>query len=341
MHDDDLQDDYLQDDDIQDDDEFEDDNRVNYTLRPAKNIERKMICETLRNLYIFGDIDEYQYVGFGSFFFADFSLFHKMLGIKNMKSIEGSRNKEKRCEFNKPFSCIDMLYGRSTKILPDIAWEYKTVVWMDYIYQINSTVLADLTTMVSHIMPGSVMIITVNASPNDASPDNNTKDDLRGTKKRLIENIGAENVPNEIKDKDFAGWGAAEVFHRIITNHIDKTIKTRNAGGASEYNICFNQIFNFNYQDGAKMLTVGGVFLKDTQQELFNESGFLKQKYIATTTEPYTIEAPILTSREIHYIDSKLPWKAIPEDLDFLPKSFLDAYKEVYRYFPFFTESEL
>ena len=89
------------------------------------------------------------------------------------------------------------------------------------------------------------------------------------------------------------------------------------------------------------MLTIGGVFLKDTQQELYRNSGFLKQKYIATNAAPYEIKAPILTCREIHHIDSKLPWNSIPDELDFLPESLLNAYREVYRYFPFFTESEL
>ena len=73
-----------------------------------------------------------------------------------------------------------------------------------------------------------------------------TNDDLRGTKKLLIEDIGAENVPIQTRDSDFAGWGTARVFHKIITNKINEVLKTINAGGASEHKICFNQIFNYN-----------------------------------------------------------------------------------------------
>ena len=47
---------------------------VNYVLRPAKNIERKMFCEAFRRLAEFGRVDSYRYVGFGSTFFSDFSL---------------------------------------------------------------------------------------------------------------------------------------------------------------------------------------------------------------------------------------------------------------------------
>ena len=41
--------------------------KVNYALRPAKNIERKMICEALRQLSGFCLVETYRYIGFGSF----------------------------------------------------------------------------------------------------------------------------------------------------------------------------------------------------------------------------------------------------------------------------------
>ena len=55
---------------------------MNYLFRPAKNIERKMLCEALSRLSIISDVKHYQYVGFSSVYFADFSLFHKQLGIQ-------------------------------------------------------------------------------------------------------------------------------------------------------------------------------------------------------------------------------------------------------------------
>lgn len=62
--------------------------KINYSLRPAKNIERKMILEALYRLSSFHSIREYQYIGFGSTFFTDFSLFHKNMGINDLYSIE-------------------------------------------------------------------------------------------------------------------------------------------------------------------------------------------------------------------------------------------------------------
>ena len=55
--------------------------KINYSLRPAKCIERKMLCETFRRLSIFGKVETYSYIGFRCTFFSDFALFHKSLNI--------------------------------------------------------------------------------------------------------------------------------------------------------------------------------------------------------------------------------------------------------------------
>src|SRR5688572_20955159 len=92
--------------------------RINYGLRPAKSIERKMLCEAFRRLSEFGSVESYVYIGFGSTYFSDFNLFHKQLGIRNMISLEKDKNNKARFEFNRPFKCITIEYGHSNEILP-------------------------------------------------------------------------------------------------------------------------------------------------------------------------------------------------------------------------------
>ena len=54
--------------------------KVRYDLRPAKQVERRMIIDALHKLARAGvDISRYQYTGMGSIHFVDFVLFHKML----------------------------------------------------------------------------------------------------------------------------------------------------------------------------------------------------------------------------------------------------------------------
>ena len=65
---------------------------INYTLRPAKCVERKIMCEFLTKFGTEIPIHKYRYIGFGSFYFSDFVLFHNQLSINNMISIEQSSN---------------------------------------------------------------------------------------------------------------------------------------------------------------------------------------------------------------------------------------------------------
>ena len=61
--------------------------KVDYNLRPAKQIERRMILDTFHNLGTVGfPIRDYKYVGFGSIYFVDFAMFHKLLGIRKLLS---------------------------------------------------------------------------------------------------------------------------------------------------------------------------------------------------------------------------------------------------------------
>src|SRR5688572_12025690 len=80
--------------------------RVHYELRPAKQVERRMIIDALRLMSLSGfPIDDYQYTGMGSIFFVDFILFHKFLGISDMVNAEHSAIPN-RVTFNQPYDFI-------------------------------------------------------------------------------------------------------------------------------------------------------------------------------------------------------------------------------------------
>ena len=67
-------------------------NDINYSLRLQKNIERKIFSDIVRSMSYFGPVEEYRYIGFGSFYYQDFILFHKEFSIKEGISIEISKN---------------------------------------------------------------------------------------------------------------------------------------------------------------------------------------------------------------------------------------------------------
>ncbi len=92
---------------------------VNYTIRPNKNIERKLVFEALRVLRSSIPLNGYRYVGLGSLWFVDFILAHRYLSINNMVCIEYETEAE-RVEFNRPYDCIEVLRGNTTDVLPTI-----------------------------------------------------------------------------------------------------------------------------------------------------------------------------------------------------------------------------
>ena len=139
--------------------------KINYALRPAKNIERKMLSDAFKRLSEFGKIDNYRYIGLGSTFFTDFSLFHRTLGITNNISIERDLAKKERFEFNRPFKCIQIEYGESNDVLPQLDWGVKSIVWLDYDSTLNQSVLTDIDVAFTNAIPGSTILFSVNAHP--------------------------------------------------------------------------------------------------------------------------------------------------------------------------------
>ena len=62
--------------------------RIDYSLRLQKNIERKIFGDIVRSLSYFGPVDDYRYIGFGSYYYQDFMMFHKDFNIHKGVSIE-------------------------------------------------------------------------------------------------------------------------------------------------------------------------------------------------------------------------------------------------------------
>src|ERR1039458_8364674 len=120
--------------------------KLNYTIRPNKNVERKLLAHLLGRLASTGHfkLPEYRYVGLGSIWFADFALLHRVLGIKDMISVEMEESRKKRLLFNKPFECIQLKLGKYSDVFPDLSWEKPTVVWLDYDDTLKSYVFDDL-----------------------------------------------------------------------------------------------------------------------------------------------------------------------------------------------------
>jgi hypothetical protein len=343
--------------------------RINYALRPAKSIERKMLADVFRRLSTFENVSAYRYIGFGSTYFSDFIAFHRALNITDMVSIEKDEQNRERFEFNVPFDCVEMMYGNSTDILPTLAWQSRTIAWLDYDGPLTAEVLADVSFFVANAPSGSVIVISVNANPGDTDAQgederhndaSETPEPTRPkTPKRLKEynsaaaqanrrfqrfktRVGHAKVPADVSAKDLRKWGVANICKRIITNEINDTLRARNGTLDDDARMSYAPILNFQYADGAKMLTVGGVIYSAGEEPRFREAEFDLMPFVRLDGEAYKIEVPNLTYREIRSLEKQMPCEqGAVLDAPGIPLADVAKYANVYRFFPTFAETDI
>lgn len=321
---------------------------INYHLRIAKNIERKMMGEAFARLSLLAPLSKYRYVGFGSEFFNDFALYHQMLSISDMISIERDNHRIDRCKFNRPYGCINIIEGSAGEILPQLPWDKKSIVWLDYTEKLSAEILDDVSFLVSQACSGSVLIWSMNANPWDDRFDEATggalsKPDLiQYRRRRLREQLSPLPVAEELVTHQLSDWGLAEVFYKLLKSKIESVLQDRNASASNNEKLVFEQIFNFRYADGVKMLTVGGVLLNSADRGKLGTAAFDGLAFIRNNEIPAKIQVPVLTSREVRHLSRRLPHSTDPlEPLSWLSQKDIEQFKEMYRYYPVFSESEL
>lgn len=307
--------------------------KVNYSLRPAKNIERKMIVEVCSRLRGFYSMEAYRYIGFGSPFFSDFSLIHRYLGIKDMVCIEQNNEDRPRFEFNKPFDCISLEFGQSHDILPVLEWvDRPSIIWLDYDGRLNENIFSDIDVVVSKVVTGSIFIITLRAEASDFGQQPQERIDA------FRVDIG-EKLPMNTSNNEFSVAYYPKLIHRLIDAEINHIISERNAGLGNGNKFEYSQLFHFNYSDSTKMTTIGGLVSQIGQRSKIAQCEFESCFFVRTGDEPYKIIVPKLTIKEIRALNEQLPNSS--PSLPRVSIEDINAYSSNYRYFPTFVESEL
>jgi len=317
--------------------------KINYDLRPAKSIERKMFCEALRKLTVFSDLSKYRYIGFGATFFTDFLLIHKSLGLKNLISIEKVKRDRSRFKFNCPYRCVQLQIGDSNDILPKIGWAQKTILWLDYDERLKESMLTDIGTFISRVQAGSIILITINVKPDESLEQGAAKSRYD----QLTERITKIKIPIGVEEKDLDNQNYPKVCYDIINNEIDEILSKRNGG--LENKLIYKQLFNFYYKDSSPMLSVGGILYSEEDKIKIDECDFSGLSFIRCDRDiydSYKIYIPILTVREMRYLDQMMPLndklkiqkEKIPK---FLTKNMIENYSKVYRYVPNYVEAEI
>lgn len=316
--------------------------KINYNIRANKSIERKMIAEVLQKLVFFRPLNEYRYIGFGSAYFTDFILFHKVLGMNDMISIEINEGNKNRFDFNKPFSCINIEYGSSTTVLPNLELDKKNnIIWLDYDGKISNDTFSDIDSIVLNACSGSVFLVSLNVEVDRGKEDNGMN--------QLIKDIGKERIPIEFLEEKINQRTYPKIVYEMIDRQVKKTLMHRNGGSDSE--IKYFQLFHYLYKDGANMLTIGGILANNTQERLINKMKLDEIRHLSFDNKEFKISCPNLTYKEVHLLNNLLPCeleltaKGTIRNSEFkkvhLGHSDIIKYSELYKYYPNFAETNL
>lgn len=318
--------------------------KINYILRPAKNIERKLLLELFSRLDLFAPMQEYQYVGFGSVYFADFSLMHKTLGIEKMISIEGNEGDAERVRYNMPFGMIDLEIGRSTLVLPKIDWQPRSILWLDYDYQIQKSVFDDIALFCQYCCSGSLLLVTLDAEekrlaePLGIEVNEDYPEDRLSQLKALTRNT---YIPADLNIRELRGSGLGKVYTRMMRSCIDKEIKDRNQDDLENRKIVVRQVVNIHYSDGARMMTSGWIFLSHEDAKTWDKEKPDNLMVYNESDNPLKIKVPHLTYKEVRGLNEVLPSNFTDRKAPPVSNELRELYSKYYRYFPTFVESEL
>lgn len=281
--------------------------KVNYLLRLRKQIERKIIIETLQSLSQHPKIKicEYSYFGLGSIYFADFILFHKYLKIEDMISIdkaidEKGRDNKRRFIFNRPYKLIKFEKAFSTEYMKSgkLNWKKPLLIWLDYDSRLtidNKFIIEDLDIVARNVEPYDIFITTMEC-------------DFRGDEEKLrliLDRDIKKFLPIDIEVKDLDPSELPKTFNYFVRACVEN-------GLTNNQKTTFLQIFNFNYKDTANMYTFGCIFLKQDKNVVKDFGDFCKENKItiySADDEPERIDCPIITPKEKCHLDSVIDIK--------------------------------
>lgn len=311
------------------------DQKINYSMRPSKAIERRMLLEVIKEVCIPANVDQYEYIGFGAAFFADFKLFHRTLGIKNMTSIEGSKKGVERCKFNRPFRTIKIIEGRSNEVLPTFQWKRKSIIWLDYDKGLQNYMFDDTATCLSKVKPGSFFILSMRR---DFDVD---------TVEALSAKIG-DHCDSSLKNEDLQPTNAAKTLHKLLNSKFQDIVVNRSSALPPNEKLVFVQLFNYTYSDNAYMYTLGGILIKESELAAFRSLKLNTYHFVNRNPDAINISTPIVTQKEFVGLNALLPlnnrasFVTKARKYDFLDKNILEAFYNTYRYYlPYIEVSEM
>ena len=310
--------------------------KINYSVRPNKAVERRLLLQLLTALDKRADLDlsAYRYIGFGSIWFVDFSLVHRALGIDDMLSFEAASSREKRVNFNIPFECVKVKLGTYSDKFAELTWEKKQLIWLDYDGVLQAEMFTDLRQTVSQVPSKSIMLLSVNADPSQLREAGN---DVASQEVRLRDTVGAANLPSDAHGRMGRNL-FPELVGEIWNNAFENAVAERPG-------FTYRPLVNIAYADGVPMVTCGGMILSDEDAATLATVALEDFAYLAPRESQFVLSVPHLTPREKLRFDQLVPLrgaatsKTVKKKLGFeLKDTEIESYIRHYLHYPLYGE---
>lgn len=309
--------------------------KIDYRLRPAKHAERLMLIELFKRMR-FAPSERYRYVGLGSVGFVDFRLCHRMLGIDDLISIEATEDPHEQERFtrNVPFAGIELLFGRSTAVLPKIDFSKLSFVWLDYDNVLDRWMASDIASICQTAASGTFLGVSFAAIfPQGKSAQEAEVGRLKSDFREL--------VPVDAKATFFEGARYAKFGRMALGELLLKALADADSGERDpSKRRTAKQVCYFRYKDGLQMATVGWVIFSEGDRPIFEASRLEQLPFYRDGDKPFRIDVPLVTPHEIAEMERRLPSLLTATDLDWLPLEEKEAFGRTHRYLPRFATLE-
>ncbi len=309
-----------------------------YHLRPNKYVDRQIFAEVLKSLSRNVEIQDYTYIGMGSFMFDDFKLLHNTLGIGKMISLEVDPLMHKRASFNKPLKCIKLIQQSTTDYIANMEpGNNKHIVWLDYTdpSEIGAQ-FDDFCRLICTLNEYDIIRITLNANPTSLGKPPSEEENLweyrlDTLRQRLGDFVPTSVVPNNLVKKKYP---------LVLLSCLKKAYLKTIVGKERR----FLPLYSTVYDDNTQMLTLTGVVVMcEENGEVFKQNKELRKYCSFEWDNPLNIFMPELTPKEIIHINNELPIKAegklISKKYEFVFKNnpdMLRSYLRFYKEYPNF-----
>lgn len=305
---------------------------VNYSVRPSKTVQRRLVFEGLRSIAETIDLESAVYVGLGSIWYTDFVQAHKILNIDDMVSIEANQIGYRRAVFNRAYRTITVLEGRAKERLPDVVeiegyasrpW----VVWLDYDSALDEEVVGDMQWTIENLPPNSIVLFTFSATQNAYGRPVHRPD--------RIQTLLGDIVPDGLSQEDCAKDLLPLTLSTLTVDYLKaETADAARPGG-------FIEAFKVPYVDSTAMVTVGGIL--PSKGAVAAIKALVSNGAWRGIVEE-VIEAPPMTLKEMSTLQAELPaieqlTRERIQELGFdLQERQLRSFQKYYKYLPSFAE---